>query len=102
RTCAYYIFSRGGLQVITTIRKFRDDLTAFPPDHLVCVPLVLDTLHARVMQRLRSAPLLRRQLASLLLAVSTAYVRACRVTGGLELRYACSATPWHVLLGASL
>lgn len=28
--------------------SFRTDLTAFPPDFFVCVPLVLDTLHSKV------------------------------------------------------
>ena len=38
-------------QVYSNIKKFRDDLTAYPPDFFVCVPLVLDTLHSRVRQR---------------------------------------------------
>lgn len=32
----------------TNIRKFREDLTNYPPHHFVCVPMVLDTLHSRV------------------------------------------------------
>lgn len=28
--------------------SFRTDLTAYPPDYFVCVPLVLDTLHSKV------------------------------------------------------
>lgn len=28
--------------------KFRDDLTSHPPDHFVCVPLVLETLYNKV------------------------------------------------------
>ena len=35
------------LQVYTTIRNFKDDLTRYPPNHFVCVPLVLDTLYNR-------------------------------------------------------
>jgi long-chain acyl-CoA synthetase len=34
--------------VFSTLRTFRDDLTAHPPDHFVCVPLVLDTLYNKV------------------------------------------------------
>ena len=35
----------------TNIRRFKDDLsTTYPPDHFVCVPLVLDTLHKKVRQ----------------------------------------------------
>lgn len=35
------------MQVYSSIRKLKDDLVAFKPDHFVCVPLVLDTLHTR-------------------------------------------------------
>jgi hypothetical protein len=34
--------------VFTSLKNFRDDLTAHPPDHFVCVPLVLDTLYNKV------------------------------------------------------
>jgi long-chain acyl-CoA synthetase len=39
---------RGACEVFSTLRTFRDDLTAYPPDHFVCVPLVLDTLYNKV------------------------------------------------------
>ena len=35
-------------QVYTNIRKFKEDLSLYPPHHFVCVPLVLDTLYGRV------------------------------------------------------
>jgi long-chain acyl-CoA synthetase len=34
--------------VFTSLHHFRSDLTAHPPDHFVCVPLVLDTLYSKV------------------------------------------------------
>ena len=45
------LLAAGGCQVYSNIRKFRDDLTVYPPDHFVCVPLVLDTLHGKVCER---------------------------------------------------
>lgn len=48
RTAGYYVLSRGAAQVYSSIRHFRDDLGAHPPDYFVCVPLVLDTLHSKV------------------------------------------------------
>lgn len=39
---------RGACEVFTSLKHFRDDLTAHPPDHFVCVPLVLDTLYNKV------------------------------------------------------
>ena len=37
-----------GVQVYTNIRRFKEDLTQFPPHFFICVPLVLDTLYNRV------------------------------------------------------
>lgn len=34
--------------MFTSLRYFRDDLISHPPDHFVCVPLVLDTLYNKV------------------------------------------------------
>ena len=42
------IVARGAREVFTSLRHFRDDLTTHPPDHFVCVPLVLDTLYNKV------------------------------------------------------
>lgn len=39
---------RGAREVFTSLRHFRDDLVRHPPDHFVCVPLVLDTLYNKV------------------------------------------------------
>lgn len=36
------------MQVYTNIRRFKEDLTQFPPHFFICVPLVLDTLYNRV------------------------------------------------------
>ena len=72
----------------TNIRRLRDDLVAHPPDHLVCVPLVLDTLHARVVQKIQAGPRHRAAIATALLAAGAAYVRARRVAQGLSVRHA--------------
>ena len=36
------------VQVYTNIRRFKEDLTRYPPHFFICVPLVLDTLYNRV------------------------------------------------------
>ncbi len=46
--CSYYLLSRGATVVYSSIRKFKDDLTKYAPDFFVCVPLVLETLYAKV------------------------------------------------------
>eukprot|EP00198_Chlamydomonas_reinhardtii_P001953 XP_001691289.1 long-chain-fatty-acid CoA ligase [Chlamydomonas reinhardtii] len=76
RTCSYFVLSSGGQQVYTNIRRLRDDLVAHPPDHLVCVPLVLDTLHARVVQKIQAGPRHRAAIATALLAAGAAYALA--------------------------
>ena len=88
RACGYYILSRGAAMVYTSIKKFRDDLGVYRPDHLVCVPLVLDTLRSRVLAALKAASAVRRALAATLLAVAIAYTRARRVVDGLDVRFA--------------
>lgn len=48
RSCGYFIYCCGMKQVYTNIRRFREDLTKFPPQYFVCVPLVIDTLQTKV------------------------------------------------------
>ena len=43
-----HLISKIFLQVYTNIRKFKEDLSAYPAHHFVCVPLVLETLYGRV------------------------------------------------------
>ena len=42
------------MQVYTNIRRFKEDLTRYPPHFFLCVPLVLDTLYNRVPPSARS------------------------------------------------
>lgn len=43
--------SAAALQVYSSVRKFKEDLQAFPPDYFVCVPLVLDALYNKASRR---------------------------------------------------
>lgn len=107
RTTGYYIFSRACTQVYTTIKHFRDDLTKYPPSYFVCVPLVLDTLHSRVWQTIKRGSALKSALARLFVKISTRYVRACRVTQGMDIQYAvkppsAAALLWSIVVAAVL
>ncbi|KAL4439997.1 hypothetical protein ABPG75_002998 [Micractinium tetrahymenae] len=102
RSCGYYILSCGACQVYSNIRSFRTDLTAHPPDYFVCVPLVLDTLHSKVMNTLKKASAVRRGLAMGLLAAAGAYVRAQRLIEGVSLQYAVEPRPLAALVRAWL
>eukprot|EP00878_Enallax_costatus_P036567 GHUV01041074.1.p1 GENE.GHUV01041074.1~~GHUV01041074.1.p1 ORF type:complete len:511 (+),score=205.18 GHUV01041074.1:480-2012(+) len=89
RMCAYYLFSRGAREVFTSLKHFREDLVAHPPDHFVCVPLVLDTLYNKVMQKLNSeAKGVKGVIVSALLSASNTFVMARRLLAGVDLRYA--------------
>ncbi|KFM23197.1 Long-chain-fatty-acid-CoA ligase FadD15 [Auxenochlorella protothecoides] len=89
----YYIASCGCRQVFTSVRHFRDDLQRHPPTYFVCVPLVLETLYSRVKHMLTRASLVRRTLATSLLAAALAYTRARRVVNEESLAYVCTGTP---------
>ena len=102
RSVAYHVLSRGATQVYSNIRSFRDDLTVYTPDYLVCVPLVLETLRSRVLGTLKKASALRRTLAMSLLAAATAYTRARRIIHGVDITYAVTPRPVHVLVKAWL
>ncbi|KAI8477469.1 MAG: hypothetical protein J3K34DRAFT_2620 [Monoraphidium minutum] len=107
RTAALFIASRAAKEVYTSKFKFRDDLTARPPDHFVCVPLVLEMLHAKVMAKLKSETGVKGAIVSALMTASLAYVAANRVAQGVSLAFAREARPiavglWAALLAALL
>lgn len=102
RSCSYFVFYNGGKMTYTNIRKFRDDLTKYPPHHFVCVPLVLNTLYDKVMAKFKQESSARRTLISAFMSASTAYVRARRVVEGLALQFAQTARPTAQLVQASL
>jgi long-chain acyl-CoA synthetase len=52
------------------------------------VPLVLDTLHQRILSAIHKFPPPRRALASLLLSASNTYIRAKRLLSGMDVLFA--------------
>lgn len=102
RAVAYLLFSKGAKQVYTSIQKFRTDLTAHPPDHFVCVPLVLDTLYTKVAAKLKAETGIKGAVVAALMAASTAYVKARRIAEGCALQYALKDRPFWAYLRAVL
>ena len=94
RSCGYFIYSRGMKQVYTNIRRFREDLTKFPPQFFVCVPLVIDTLQTKV-----GACWTKLSTGSAVCWHHNAYLQGCtnvtlgdvRGEGGRLLRIPCEA-----------
>ncbi|GAX82801.1 hypothetical protein CEUSTIGMA_g10227.t1 [Chlamydomonas eustigma] len=102
RSASYYVLSCGGKLIYTNIRKFKDDLPKYRPDHFVCVPLVLDTLYTRIKQQFSAMPAPRRSLVTFLLTASTAFIKAQRIVQGLALQFALQPASQLQLLQAWL
>jgi long-subunit acyl-CoA synthetase (AMP-forming) len=66
-------------QYYSNVASLKGDLAEVKPDCLVTVPLVLATLHGRVMAGLAAAPAARKAIAEFLLSAGQAHVRAMRV-----------------------
>ncbi|DBA95598.1 hypothetical protein WJX82_008376 [Trebouxia sp. C0006] len=102
RSCGYFIYSCGMKQVYTSIRRFREDLTKFPPQFFVCVPLVIDTLQTKVKAAIKRGSTAKRTIAAFFFALSGIFIRATRVKNGVDLKWAVKPRPITALLWALL
>lgn len=75
RTVSYYIWSCGGRQVHSSIKRFKADLAAVQPNFLVCVPLLLDTLHARIMTTIKKSGEVKAAVAMWLISCAEQHIR---------------------------
>jgi long-subunit acyl-CoA synthetase (AMP-forming) len=75
RTVAYYILSCACRQVYSSVKRLKGDLAKFQPNYLVCVPLVLSTLHDRILHSLHKMSAARRGLATWLIKVAEMHTR---------------------------
>jgi long-subunit acyl-CoA synthetase (AMP-forming) len=71
----YYLLASGGRVVYSSIRSFKADLKHVKPNFLVCVPLVLDTLHSRIMSTIKKARGFKKQLAAWLIDLALIHTR---------------------------
>jgi long-subunit acyl-CoA synthetase (AMP-forming) len=86
RTVTYYLLASGGLVTYSSIKNFKADLKTVKPNFLVCVPLVLDTLHSRIMSTIQQAQGLQRSLVTWLLDCAMIHTRVC-VVGFIPLAF---------------
>lgn len=100
RAVSYHVLSRGARQIYSIIPRFKNDLGAFKPNFFVCVPLVLDTLHTRVMATLGKLPPLKKAIVNMLLGASRAHVHARRLLNGVSVLWAFQRPPVRVYLQA--
>jgi long-chain acyl-CoA synthetase len=86
------VLASGGRERFTTALHLRDDLASVRPAFLTAVPLLLETLHARVLARLASQGAVRAAVASALIRASEAHVVARRRARGVDLGAAATAS----------
>lgn len=102
RTVSLHLASRAAKSVYTSKFKFREDLMTHPPDHFVCVPLVLEMLYNKVMAKLKAEKGVKGAVVAALIAASLAYVTASRVAQGTALAFARAPRPAAVAAWAAL
>ncbi|GMH32583.1 hypothetical protein BSKO_00417 [Bryopsis sp. KO-2023] len=88
RSVGYHVLSKGVSFVYSSVKTLKRDLQSYPPDIFICVPLVLQSLHSKVMRQLRSASFIRKTLALTLLDASMAYIKNRRTIDGVSLEHA--------------
>jgi len=93
RVASYLVLSRGGCERYSSARHLRDDLAAVRPAFLVAVPLLLETLHARVVAKMAAGGAARAAVAAFLVAASEAHVLARRRARGVDVRDALLLLP---------
>eukprot|EP00897_Mesotaenium_endlicherianum_P006596 jgi/Mesen1/5965/ME000301S05096 len=87
RALEYFTLSNGVRQVYSSVKTFKEDLTVYPPDYFIAVPLVYDILYNGVQKKLAESDK-KKKIAGFFLAVSQRYMDACRVLRGLDLESA--------------
>lgn len=98
RATMYYITSRGAKLVYSNVKKFASDLVAVKPDYFVCVPLVLESLYSKIMQKIKAASLISRTIALWLIAKSISHIRAMRIIQGVSLSQVTSSSKQEISL----
>lgn len=72
------------------------------PDFIVCVPLVLDAWHRRILAQIKLRSHLTRFFIYLAFMVGTAYIRARRVLEGTAIHFARNTPSQWVTVRAHL
>jgi long-chain acyl-CoA synthetase len=85
RSFEYFIFSRGCTQIYTNIRYVKQDLKKFQPQYMVGVPRLWESIYEGIQKQFREQPAQRQKLVRFFLDQSLAYIRAKRITQGLDL-----------------
>jgi long-chain acyl-CoA synthetase len=85
RSFEYFTFSRGCTQIYTNIRYVKQDLKKFQPQYMVGVPRLWESIYEGIQKQFRDQPAKSQKLVNFFLDRSLAYIRAKRITQGLDL-----------------
>uniref|UniRef100_A0A0C9RPP6 TSA: Wollemia nobilis Ref_Wollemi_Transcript_28705_2682 transcribed RNA sequence n=1 Tax=Wollemia nobilis TaxID=56998 RepID=A0A0C9RPP6_9CONI len=85
RAAEYFTFTRGIEQVYTNVKNLKEDLKQYPPNYLVSVPLVYDTLYSGIQKQLSSSSRARKHVAVTLIKFSMLYMECKRIYEGKSL-----------------
>ncbi len=85
RSFEYFIFSRGCTQIYTNIRYVKQDLKNFQPQYMVGVPRLWESIYEGIQKQFRDQSPRKQKLVNFLFSQSLAYIRAKRISQGLDL-----------------
>ncbi|XP_021748986.1 probable acyl-activating enzyme 16, chloroplastic [Chenopodium quinoa] len=82
RAAEYFIFSRGGEQMYTTVKNLKEDLKNYQPEYLISVPLVYETLYSAIQKQISANSVVRKIIALALIKISLIYMELKRIYEG--------------------
>ncbi|KAL3686839.1 hypothetical protein R1sor_013148 [Riccia sorocarpa] len=88
RSVEYFVLSQGVCVVYTSVGHFKEELSKYPSDFFVAVPLVFDVLYSGILKRIAQGSSLKTLIAFSLISISTKFMDAKRISEGRALSYA--------------
>ncbi|MDJ0674580.1 MAG: long-chain fatty acid--CoA ligase [Calothrix sp. MO_167.B42] len=85
RSAEYFLLSQGCTQIYTNLRSIKGDLKKYKPQYIVAVPRLLESIYEGVQKQFREQPENKQRLVNNLLGISEKYVKARRISQGLDL-----------------
>jgi long-chain acyl-CoA synthetase len=85
RSFEYFTLSRGCTQIYTNIRYVKQDFKQFQPQYMVGVPRLWESIYEGIQKQFRDQPANKQKLVNFFLNQSLEYIRAKRISQGLDL-----------------
>jgi long-chain acyl-CoA synthetase len=85
RSFEYFTLSRGCTQIYTNIRYVKQDFKQCQPQYMVGVPRLWESIYEGIQKQFRDQPANKQKLVNFFLNQSLEYIRAKRISQGLDL-----------------